>query len=76
MSTVERIAQHVQKLPEPFLNEVLHFVEFLMTKPAPHNSRQENFEWSRFSLSAAMRDLGNEDGLTYNESDLKEKWLR
>ena len=74
MSTVERIAQHVQKLPEPFLNEVLHFVEFLMTKPAPQDSRREDLEWSRFSLSAAMRGLEDEDEPTYDEADLKEEW--
>lgn len=73
MSTVERITQHVQKLPEPFLNEVLHFVEFLMTKPVPENSRREELEWSRFSLLAAMRGL-EEDEPLYDESDLKEKW--
>lgn len=74
MSTVERIVQHVQKLPEPFLNEVLHFVEFLMTKPVPENSHREDGEWSRFSLSAAMRDLENEDEPKYDKSDLKEEW--
>ena len=74
MSTIEKINQHVQKLPKPFLNEVLHFVEFLMTKPVPRNSRQEELEWSRFSLSEAMCCLENEDGPTYDESDLKERW--
>jgi hypothetical protein len=74
MSTVERINQQVRKLPEPFLNEVLHFVEFLMTKPVPQNLRQEDLEWSHFSLSEAMRGLENEDGPTYDESDLKERW--
>jgi len=74
MSTVERITQHVQKLPEPFLNEVLHFVEFLMTKAIPENLREEDLQWSRFSLSEAMRGLEEESPI-YDESDLKEKWL-
>lgn len=74
MSTIERINQHVQKLPEPFLSEVLHFIEFLMTKPVPQNSRQEDLEWSRLSLAAAMRGMENEDEPAYDESDLKEAW--
>jgi hypothetical protein len=73
MSTVERINQHVQKLPEPLLSEVLHFVEFLMAKVIPENARQEDLQWSRFSLSAAMRGLENENMPIYDESDLKEK---
>ncbi|MGH7595642.1 MAG: DUF2281 domain-containing protein [bacterium] len=74
MSTVERINQQVQKLPEPFLSEVLHFIEFLMTKTTPENARQEDLQWSRFSLSEAMRGLENENMPIYDESDLKEKW--
>jgi hypothetical protein len=74
MSTVERINQQVQKLPEPLLSEVLHFVEFLMTKAIPENARQEDLQWSQFSLSAAMRGLENENMPIYDESDLKEKW--
>jgi hypothetical protein len=54
MSTVELINQHVQRLPEPFLNEVLHFIEFLMKKIVPENSRQDELQWSRFSLAEAM----------------------
>jgi len=72
MSTLERIDLQVRKLPEPFLYEVLHFVEFLMTKPLPENSRQEDLVWSRFSLTEAMRGLENEPA--YDESDLKERW--
>lgn len=56
------------------MNEVLHFVEFLMTKPVPENSHQEDGEWSRFSLSTAMRDLENEDEPKYDKSDLKDEW--
>ncbi|MDZ7364890.1 MAG: DUF2281 domain-containing protein [candidate division KSB1 bacterium] len=74
MSTVELINQHVQRLPEPFLNEVLHFIEFLMKKIVPANSHQEDLQWSRFSLSEAMRGLEDEDGPIYGESDLKERW--
>jgi hypothetical protein len=73
MSTVERINQRVQKLPEPFLDEVLRFVEFLMTKAASESSRKEDLQWNRFSLSEAMRGLEDEES-TYDESDLKEKW--
>ncbi len=74
MSTVERINQQVQKLPEPLLSEVLHFIEFLMAKAIPENTRQEDLQWSRFSLSEAMRGLENENMPIYDETVLKEKW--
>ncbi|MDZ7292476.1 MAG: DUF2281 domain-containing protein [candidate division KSB1 bacterium] len=74
MTTVDKINQYVQKLPEPFQNEILHFVEFLMLKAANGDSRQADLLWSHFSLAEAMRGLENEDSPSYDESDLKEKW--
>ena len=73
MTTVEQINQQVQKLPELLQEEVLDFVEFLMSKTKRDNSRQEDSEWSNLSLVAAMRDIEDEE-VIYNESDLKEKW--
>jgi len=74
MSTTEKISQQVHQLPESFQKEVLDFIEFLLTKTKLEKSRQENLEWFNFSLSSAMREIENENGPNYDESDLKEKW--
>ena len=70
MTTVEQINQQAQKLPELMQEEVLDFAEFLMSKTKHENSRQEDLEWSNFSLVAAMRDIEDEE-VIYNESDLR-----
>ena len=72
MTAAERIQEQVQKLPEPLQAEILDFIEFLMQ----HQSmRKEDLDWSRLSLAAAMRDIEDEDLPTYDESDLKERWV-
>jgi hypothetical protein len=72
MVTVEKIGQRVQQLPEQMQAEVLDFVEFLLTKAEREGAAQEEREWSQLSISLAMRDLEEEEGPTYAESDLKE----
>lgn len=74
MTTAERVSEQVQKLPEPLQAETLDFIEFLMSKTQRESVRQEDSDWSNLSLATAMRDIEDEDGPVYNESDLKEKW--
>ncbi len=74
MTTVDKISEQVHQLPEPFQEEVLDFIEFLINKSKRENSRKEDLEWFDLSLSSAMREIEDEDGPTYNETDLKEKW--
>ena len=72
MTTVERIHEQVQKLPEPLQAEALDFIEFLMQR---QSVRKEDLDWSHLSLATAMRDIEDEDVPIYDESDLKEKWV-
>jgi len=75
MSTTEKISQQVHQLPESFQKEVLDFIEFLVNKTKRESSREEDLAWFDFSLTSAMREIENENGPNYDESDLKEKFL-
>ena len=72
MTTVERIHEQIQKLPEPLQAEALDFIEVLMQR---QSVRKEDWDWSHLSLAAAMRDIEDEDVPIYDESDLKERWV-
>ena len=72
MTTAERIHEQVQKLPEPLQAEALDFIEFLMQR---QSVRKEDSDWAHFALATAMRDIEDEDVPTYDESDLKERWV-
>ncbi|MFQ5637477.1 MAG: DUF2281 domain-containing protein [bacterium] len=74
MTTADKISRQVNQLPKPFQKEALHFIEFLTKKAQRENSRQDDLEWFNLSVTSAMRDLGDEDSPSYDESDLKEKW--
>ena len=74
MSSIERIAQHVRELPEQLQNEVLDFVEFLKTRSEAVDDRQEDLEWSRFSMMQAIRGMEDDDFPEYTDADLKERW--
>lgn len=66
MSLEEKIIQQIYDLPESKKGEVLDFVEYLKTKV-------EEKDWSRFSLSSAMRGMENEAS-PYSLDDLKESF--
>ena len=72
MTTAEKVSEQVQKLPEPLQEETLDFIEFLMQG---QSMRKEDLDWSCLSLTAAMRDIEDEDVPIYDESDLKERWV-
>ena len=76
MSTIERLSVETGKLPESSQMEVLHFVEFLMskTKNDSSGSRQEDLEWYELSLAEAARGIEDDDIPEYTDSDFKEKW--
>ena len=66
MTIDEKIQQYAQKLPRSFQEELLDFVEYLLTKA----EQQEKREWASLSLASAMRDMEDEPDL-YSLSDLK-----
>ena len=63
------ILKHLQDLPEPEKAEVLNFIEYLQAKTEEKDRR----DWTIFSPSSAMRDMGAED-TPYSLADLKESF--
>ncbi|MFH1038876.1 MAG: DUF2281 domain-containing protein [PVC group bacterium] len=73
MTTAEKIIQHISILPEYLQAEVLDFVEFIEEKNRCLNQTDERSEWSKLSLSYAMRGMENEQ-TSYSVKDIKEKY--
>lgn len=69
MTLAEKILQCIQVLPESKQLEVLDFIEYLRSK----TESQENKDWSKFSLSSAMREMEDEQ-TPYLLNDLKESF--
>jgi len=61
MQVIEEIQKNVQKLPEVFQAEVLAFVEYLLTKSERKITRQDDLDWSSFSLASAMSGMEDDD---------------
>ena len=60
MSTVDVIVQHAQRLPEDRQQEVLAFIEFLLTR---ENTRRESREWAAFSTQQIASAYGPADAI-------------
>jgi hypothetical protein len=58
----------VKELPEELKAQVYDFANYLFER----RLREEDREWSVFSLGEAMRNLKEEP--LYTEADLKERW--
>ena len=67
----EKIQQYVRKLPASLQAEVLHYVEYLLSKAEREIVRQERKSWSSLSLTSAMRGMEDDQMPTYTTSDLK-----
>ena len=74
MKTIDKISERIRRLPERSREEVLDFVEFLLSKSGKMETGMDNKSWSDFSLNQAMRGLEADGMLNYSESDLKEKY--
>ncbi len=68
MTVAELIAQHLRRLPESVQAEVLDFVRSL---EGTAGEADQGSEWSAYSLSSAMRGMGDEPSL-YSLDDLRE----
>jgi len=75
MIITEKINRKLEKLPISIQLEVLDFVEFVAQKADRQNLSEEDEQWTKFSLSQAMKGLEDEDVPEYTDADLKEKWL-
>ena len=71
MTTAQRIAHRVKKLPEAAQREVLDFVEFLRSRTGPDEGQEGDASWRDFSLASAMRGMEDEP-TPYTSADLKE----
>lgn len=74
MAVSDRIQQYVQRLPQRMQSEVLTFVEYLLSKSEQEEAQQDERDWSRMSLTLAMRGMEHEDTPHYSEADLKESF--
>jgi hypothetical protein len=70
MDIVERILEQIKSMPELDKAEVLDFVEYLKSKKG---RKEEDSEWSRFSLDSAMRGI-EEESSPYGIEDIKERF--
>ena len=70
--TIEQIIQvKIGILPEQKQAEVLIFLNFLIASQTEIDVRQENAEWSQFSLEQAMQGLEDDLLPEYTEQYLK-----
>jgi len=75
MTIAEEIFEQVKRAPQPIQNEVLHFVQFLLTKSELWSDNADSqSDWFKASLEYAMRDMEDEDTPVYTVADLKEKY--
>jgi hypothetical protein len=74
MTTLEKINKSVKKLSKSSQIEVLHYIEYLLSKSGQTTEEYYIGEWNKFSLNQAMTGL-EDDGLPeFCVSDLKEKF--
>lgn len=71
MVIAEKIQQCLQRLPTSVQEEVLDFVEYLLTKVERDIPREEAGVWSDLSLTFAMREMEDEKTPVYTAADLK-----
>ena len=72
MAIAEQIRLRIERLPERMQAEVLHFVEFLLSKVDYGSTDLSDEEWSDFSLRCAMQGMEDEEGPEYTRADLKD----
>lgn len=71
MAIAEKIHKYIDELPEPFQEEALDFVEYLLMKAKSKSAQHEDEDWSFLSLTSAMRDMEDEETPSYTDADLK-----
>ena len=71
VTLAERIVQHIQSLPASAQARVLDFVESIEAETHLDKGRQEEAEWSEFSLPQGLRGLEDEPS-SYSPEDVKE----
>jgi len=70
MDTFHRIVEELKSVPESEQAEVLDFVERLKSRK---ERKDEDSEWSMFSLRSALRGI-EEEPSPYSVDDIKERF--
>ncbi len=77
-AVANKIHRQVLALPEPLQVEVLDFVEFLLSRLESETLEEtqavENRDWSKLSLTMALRGMEDEEMPEYTLADLKESF--
>ncbi len=77
MLSIEKLQSDVQKLPVDLQQEVMDFVEFLLSRIEHNAARQEEVEWSRAGLTYMLQRMDDEEGEdapVYTLNDLKVRY--
>ena len=61
-----KIHEYIEKLPPAYEEEIIDFLAYLLSK----SERDENRDWSKVSITYAMRDMEDEPS-EYSIADLK-----
>ena len=73
MGLLENLQDHLKKLPEEHLAEVLELVSAL-EKKEEHREIDESTVWTAFSLESAMANIDKDEEELYTLRDLKETY--
>jgi hypothetical protein len=73
MGLLENLQDHLKKLPEEQLNEILELVSAL-EKKEEHREIHESKVWSTLSLESAMSNIDKDQEELYTLKDLKETY--
>lgn len=74
MSVADRIAEQLGRLPSTMQAEVLDYVESLVARVERDENGHTDRTWSTLSLESAMRGMEDEDGPTYTDADLTDRF--
>ncbi len=69
MNMADRIHEQVQHLPKRLQEDVLHFIEDLISQ-----AQREDDEWTALSLRMAVTGFEDESWPEYTDADFKERW--
>ena len=73
MGLLENLQDHLKKLPEEQLAEILELISVL-EKKEEHKVTDESTVWSTFSLECAMSNIDKNEEELYTVKDLKETY--
>jgi hypothetical protein len=73
MGLLENLQDHLKRLPEEQLTEIMELVSAL-EKKVEHRELDESTVWSTLSLESAMSNIDKDEEESYTLKDLKETY--